>query len=115
MNNNDKTLTLFGIDELVSLDRQVREEINPDAILKNVTYGEGSKKIFKKGDSRGGVFTSMITEFQIEFSEEGYNVDLYYSLKDGSRLLDLELGHSINECFTLEQIYKRKINYTEEG
>ena len=115
MNNNDKKLTLFGIDELVSLDRQVREEINPDARLRDVTFSEGRRKIFKKGDNRGFAFASMITGFDLEFSEEGYEVNLSYQLKDGVSLDNLELGSSINECFTLERITKSRINYTEEG
>jgi len=115
MNNNDKTLTLFGIDELVSLDRQVREEINPDALLRDVTYSEGSRKIFKKGDNRGFAHASMITGFELEFCEEGYDVNLSYQLKEGASLADLELGSSINECFNLERINKSRINYTEEG
>jgi hypothetical protein len=115
MNNNDKTLTLFGIDELVSLDRQVREEINPDALLRDVTYSEGRRKIFKKGDNRGFAFASMVTGFEVEFCEEGYDVSLTYQLKEGTSLESLALGSSINECFTLERINKTRINYTEEG
>ena len=114
MNNNDKKLTLFGVDELVCLDRQIRDEINPDALLRDVTYSEGKRKIFKKGDNRGFVFASMVTGFEVEFCEEGYDVNLTYQLKEDSSLNDLMIS-SINECFTLERVTKTRINYTEEG
>lgn len=115
MNNNDKKLTLFNIDDLVCLDRQVRDEINPDALLRDVTFSEGTRKIFNKGEKTGFIFASMVTGFELEFVEEGYDVNLTYELKEGSSLTDLGLGSSINECFTLEKVYKRKINDTEEG
>ena len=113
---NKKQIFLFDVDSVVNLSKKVKEEINPNAKIWNITFAErGDRKIFKRGATSGNLHMSMVSEFDISYEEEGYKIDMTYRLRDASQAYMLVLPHnSIDESFEVVLEKKRKLNRGEE-